>query len=209
MNPNYPISQEASEVHGITEDQVRDLEKFDYFASDILYIFEGAAISGFRSDYFDIPMLYKEFARVGINWDLSNVNLVDISKLYTRLFPRTLQAIHKRYFGVAFDNAHDAMADTDATRAIFFKMLGSGIIREDTGETVSGFDDLALFANFEKKKADIGGKFYYNEYDEICFAFGKYQNEVVGSNPNHHGFLNWMLKNDFMADAKEIAKRFL
>ena len=205
INPSYPISQEAIDVHGITAEAVKDAPTFAEVAVEIYEILKGCAIAGFNSDNFDIPMLHKEFERVGVMWDLEGVNIFDIKKMYSRLFPRTLKAVHQYYFGVDFDNAHDAMADTDATRRVFFKMLGMGI----KGETpINTMEDLSLYSNYDRRRADIAGKFYYNEDDKLCFAFGKHKDEVV-SKQAHFGFLSWMVRNDFQSDAKAIAKSFL
>ena len=85
VNPGVPIPKEASDVHGITDEMVKDKPFFKQYAQAIRNWFEGCDLAGFNSDNYDIPLLSAEFERVGlegINW---NPNLLDVMKLYRLL----------------------------------------------------------------------------------------------------------------------------
>lgn len=65
INPEMHIPEEASKVHGIYDEDVKDCPKFKEEAKNIAKVFEGADIAGFNSNRFDIPLLAEEFLRAG------------------------------------------------------------------------------------------------------------------------------------------------
>ncbi len=65
INPEMPIPAEATAVHHITDDDVKDAPTFKQIARSLADMFEGADIAGFNSNRFDVPMLAEEFARAG------------------------------------------------------------------------------------------------------------------------------------------------
>lgn len=69
INPGMPIPKEASDVHGITNEDVKDCPTFKEVARDIAKDFEGCDIAGFNSNRFDVPMLAEEFLRAGVDID--------------------------------------------------------------------------------------------------------------------------------------------
>ena len=64
INPTIPIPEEASKIHGLTDQDVKDAPTFQEVARSIANIFEGCDFAGFNSNKFDIPLLAEEF----INW---------------------------------------------------------------------------------------------------------------------------------------------
>lgn len=61
LNPEMPIPAEATAIHHITDDDVRDKPTFKDVAKDLDKVFEGCDIAGFNSNKFDIPLLVEEF----------------------------------------------------------------------------------------------------------------------------------------------------
>lgn len=103
------------EIHGITDEMVKDKPTFRQYAQGIRDWFYGSDIGGFNSDSYDVNLLIAEMNRVGItfaDWDL---NLLDVMKLYRKLYPNTLSEIYKRLFGEELDGAHNALNDVIAT----------------------------------------------------------------------------------------------
>src|SRR5690554_543401 len=71
FNPEMPIPAGASEVHGIYDNDVKDEPTFRQVAKGVHAFIQGCDLGGFNSNAFDIPMLYNEFLRAGIEWDYS------------------------------------------------------------------------------------------------------------------------------------------
>ena len=71
INPEMPIPAEATALHHITDDDVKDAPVFRQVAKDLARIFEGSDIAGFNSNRFDIPMLDQEFQRADVDFDFS------------------------------------------------------------------------------------------------------------------------------------------
>ena len=68
-------------------------------------------------------MLLEEFERVGIEFDLEGVNLVDVQNIFHQMEQRTLVAAYKFYCDKDLTNAHSAAADTNATYDVLKSML--------------------------------------------------------------------------------------
>ena len=71
INPTIHIPEEASNVHGIYDQDVADCPKFADIAADIWAFMADSDLGGFNSNHFDIPMLAEEFLRAGVKADLT------------------------------------------------------------------------------------------------------------------------------------------
>ena len=65
INPEMPIPAEASAVHHITDDDVKDCPTFKQIAKSLKAFMEGCDFGGFNSNRFDLPLLVEEFLRAG------------------------------------------------------------------------------------------------------------------------------------------------
>ncbi len=193
--PYVAISKGAQEVHGISMEDLIHCKPFKTYAKDILNFISGCDIAGFNSNRFDIPMLYNEFSRAGINWNWKNHKLIDVGNLYKIENPRTLEAAYKEYTGKELEDAHSAEADVEATIAVFENMVKEGTIEE-----------VALKSNYDKEIVDINGFFYKDEEGVIRFNFGTYRDEPIEDNLE---YLDWMYNKDFPADTTKIAEEYL
>ena len=79
------IPEQASAVHGIYDDDVKDCPTFKDIANDMLDILRDSDLAGYNSNYFDIPLLVEEFLRIGINLDLSNSKFVDVCVIFKKV----------------------------------------------------------------------------------------------------------------------------
>ncbi|MDE7459130.1 MAG: 3'-5' exonuclease, partial [Muribaculaceae bacterium] len=61
VNPEMPIPAEATAIHHITDDDVRNEPTFRQIAKSLAQLFVGCDIAGFNSNRFDIPLLDQEF----------------------------------------------------------------------------------------------------------------------------------------------------
>jgi len=115
INPGVPISEEAFAVHGISNEMLRTKPTFAQVAEEIFSFIGDADLAGYNSDRFDIPMLMEEFHRVGIQLDISRRRLLDVQKIFYKMEPRTLKAAYKLYCNKDLEDAHDALAEVQAT----------------------------------------------------------------------------------------------
>ena len=71
-----PIPKSSSDIHGITDEKVKDAPTFKEVANELKQFIDNADLSGYNSNRFDIPLLMEEFLRAGIQFDMSNRRMV-------------------------------------------------------------------------------------------------------------------------------------
>jgi DNA polymerase-3 subunit epsilon len=74
INPTIPIPAEAAAVHGITDDMVREEPTFQKVAKNLFNLIDDSDFCTFNGNRFDIPMLMEEFARCGMELDMTAEN---------------------------------------------------------------------------------------------------------------------------------------
>lgn len=203
FNPEMPIPAGASEVHGIYDDDVKDEPKFRQVAKGVHSFIQGCDLGGFNSNAFDIPMLYNEFLRAGIEWDYSGHRMIDVGNIYKRLFPRTLESAVQTFLGREHDGAHGAEKDTVETYEVMDYFLSNS--GDDVPKTV---DELHIYSNYDSEMLDLHGKFKYDvDGETILLNFGKHRGEPA---KDHLDFLEWMVtRADFTPDVNRIANQIL
>ncbi len=86
INPEIPIPKEASKIHGITDDDVKDAPTFKQVAKEIAKFIEGCDLAGYNSNQFDIPLLAEEFLRANVDFNIKNRRFVDVNVCSQKLF---------------------------------------------------------------------------------------------------------------------------
>jgi len=196
INPERPIPQEATEIHGITDEDVKDCPTFKQIAKSLAADIEGCDLAGFNSNRFDIPLLAEEFLRAGIDIDLNKRKFIDVQTIFHKKEQRTLGAAYVFYCGKELENAHSAEADTKAT----YEVLKSQLERYEDLE--NDIDFLSKYSSFNRN-VDFAGRFIYNDKNEEIVNFGKYKGrkvvEVLMIDP---GYYSWIMDNNFTLDTK-------
>lgn len=201
LNPERPIPAEATKVHGITDDDVKDAPTFKQVAKDLARIFEGCDVAGFNSNRFDIPLLEEEFLRAGVDFDFSKRRFIDVQTIFHKMEQRTLIAAYKFYCGKDLTDAHSAEADTRAT----YEVLKAQLDRYPNLE-----NDVAFLSEFSShnKNVDLAGRIIYNDDNVEIFNFGKHKGkpveEVLKKEPSYYG---WMMQGDFPLNTKKVLTR--
>lgn len=199
INPEKPIPEEASRVHGIYDEDVADCPTFKQVARNIAADIEGCDLAGFNSNRFDIPVLAEEFLRAGVDIDMSRRKFVDVQVIYHKLEQRTLSAAYKFYCGKNLEDAHSAEADTRATYEVLKAQLDRypEVLQND----MTFLSDYSSF----NKNVDFAGRMVYNEQGLEVFNFGKYKGmavtDVLQRDPNYYA---WILNNDFTLNTKAM-----
>ena len=204
LNPTVHIPAEATAIHGIADEDVKDCPTFLEKAKEIFAFFEGCDLSGFNADRFDIPCLEEEFARCAMNFAASRRKHVDVQRIYHRMEPRDLSSAVKFYCGHSLEGAHGAEADAAAT----LEVLKAQFARTDSNyaqlpRNVDALDEYLV--PHDPLNADRNGFFRWKD-GEWTINFGKKRGEslkrIMLNEPN---FLKWILKGDFDTEVRMIA----
>ena len=201
INPEMHIPEQASEVHGIYDDDVKDCPTFKQVAKDVAHDFEGADIAGFNSNRFDVPLLAEEFLRAGVDLDMTRRKFIDVQVIFHKMEQRTLSAAMKFYCGKELEGAHSADADTRATYEVLQAQL------DRYGELQN---DIAWLSEFSShtRNVDFAGRIVYDDKGVEVFNFGKYKGipvvEVLRRDPSYY---SWMMQGDFSLNTKQVLTR--
>lgn len=205
VNPERPIPPEATAVHGIKDEDVRDAPTFSQLRGDVERILEGADLAGFNSVRFDQPLLEHELARAGSDFDLKGVRHLDAMRIFHTMERRDLSAAYRFYCNEDLVGAHGALADATATLEILDAQVG----RYD--EVPSDTEALHRFCNPDEGKwVDRSRKLMFDDKGEAVFTFGKLQGQSLRAVvQGDRGYLEWMLKKDFSEELKGILREAL
>ena len=199
VNPEIPIPEEASKVHGIYDEDVKDCPVFKQIAKELAHYIEGCDLGGYNSNRFDIPLLAEEFLRVGVDFDMSRRKFVDVQTIFHKMEQRTLSAAYQFYCEKSLEDAHTAAADTMAT----YEVLKAQLDRyEDKLE--NNIEFLSKFST-QNKNVDFAGFIIYDEKGIEVFNFGKNKGVAVEKVlKEQQGYYDWMMKSDFPLYTKKM-----
>lgn len=208
INPEMPISKEATAIHGIRDEDVADKPTFARFAKALKPLFENKLIVGYNMLAFDVPIILAEFERAGVELNLSG-KFLDVFKIEKKLSPRTLAATYRNYTGMSLENAHDAMADIEATRTILSYQTNKAaeelaIAEDGYGAKVPTLSDFMYQLSDTFDMVDFYGKFGRDEEGWLVFKFGKHPGKRVIDQP---AYSDWILGSDFPAQIKKLIKQ--
>ena len=196
INPEMPIPEAASAVHGITDEMVRQAPTFKQAANEIRQFLEQCDIAGYNSNRFDIPMLAEEFLRAGLDLDIRNRKLIDVQKIFHMMEQRTLSAAYKFYCNKNLEAAHSAEADATAT----YEVLEAQLQRYP--QLGNDLESILKFVG-EEGIVDFARRFVLENGVEV-FNFGKHKGrpvaEVLRAEPQYY---DWMMRGDFPLHTKQ------
>ncbi|MEA4904970.1 MAG: 3'-5' exonuclease [Petrimonas sp.] len=199
INPEMPIPPQATAIHGITDDDVKDCPTFKQVAKSLADMLEGCDLAGFNSSRFDVPVLSEEFLRAGVDFDMSKRKFVDVQIIFHKKEQRTLEAAYKFYCEKELENAHSAEADTIAT----YEVLKSQLDRYPDLENDIAFlsKEYSSFNN----NVDFAGRIIFDENGVEVFNFGKHKGKsVVQVLRNEPSYYSWMMDGDFPLNTKQM-----
>jgi DNA polymerase-3 subunit epsilon len=192
-----PIPANITDIHGITDDMVKDAPTFKQAAHEIKQFLDGCDIACYNAYRLDIPLLMEEFIRVDVEFDMKNRKVVDVQKIYHQMEQRTLSAAYRFYCNKELEGAHSAETDAAATAEILsaqlerYPQLGNSI-------------DSVLKATGEDQIIDFARRFAYNDKGEEVFNFGKHKGrtvaDVMKTEPQYY---DWMMKGEFPMNTKQ------
>ena len=196
INPQIPIPKSSSDIHGITDEKVKDAPVFKEVANELKQFIDNADLSGYNSNRFDIPLLMEEFLRAGIVLDMNNRRMLDVQTIFHMMEKRTLGAAYKFYCQKELIDAHSAEIDASATWEILEAQLERYEHLGNTLETILQFTGEEKFVDFARR--------FIMDNDVEVFNFGKHKGrcvaEVLKAEPQYY---DWMMKGDFPLHTKQ------
>lgn len=198
LNPTIPISAEATAIHGISNEDVKDEPVFSEIADHIISMIRASDLCGYNSNKFDIPLLAEELLRAEKDYDLKKSHFVDVQVIFFQKEPRTLGAAYKVYCGKELMSAHSAETDTRAT----FEILKSQFLKyDDLPAEVSKLADYTSQTN----NVDFAGRIVYNDKGVEIINFGKHKGKSVEEVlKTDYGYYGWMMQSDFPLYTKKV-----
>ena len=202
FNPDgMPIPAEASAIHGIYDDDVKDCPTFAQEAQTILDFLEGCDLAGYNILRYDIPMLAEEFTRANLPFSVTTRRCLDVQRIFHQKEPRDLSAALQFYCGDAHIDAHGAEADVEATVRVFEGQLER---YQDLPRNIEALDQYCNPQN--PNWVDAAGRLAWKN-GEAAINFGKNRGKLLRDLvENDRGFINWLLKSDFPPDTREIVQ---
>ena len=211
INPQMPIPEKSSKIHGIYDDDVKNAPTFKEVAKILAKFMEGCDLAGFNSNRFDIPLLAEEFLRADVDIDMKRRKFIDVQAIFHKMEKRTLSAAFKYYCHQELDGAHSAMVDTRATYDVLKAQLD--LYRETAYEDADGnvtkpiqneVEALSRFSAYDRN-VDYVGRIVYDENGIEVFNFGKNKGvpveKVLKEQP---GYFGWIINGEFPLYTKKV-----
>ena len=210
VNPKMHIPIEASNVHGITDEEIKEEPTFRQLAKGILEFFNGCDLCGFNLLDFDLPLLEHEFKRVGLEFSRGNRQTIDTMAIFHMRVPydpetgRNLKAAYLLYCGKELKNAHSADSDVRACAEILDGQLD---MYDDLPREVTGL--CTVCSGVREDFVDLVGKFVWMD-GEASFNFGRHKGRLLRDiYEEYSDYLEWMLGQDFSPEVIDIITKAL
>lgn len=198
INPKMQIPQATTDLHGITNEMVKDAPGFEELAGQLVDHLEAAEVFVAYNYAFDFQFLQNELFKT-VQYELKESDFVflDPYKIFRTMFPHNLSNAYKFYTGQEMQGAHSAIHDIRATKVVL-----------EAQETQ--YPDLFAKGLKEVERITIGdtsilGKWFKAQDDLISFKQGKHRGETVAK--IHKDYLKWIysLEDITMSERRFIA----
>lgn len=197
INPQIPIPAAITEIHGITNEMVKDAPVFKQVAQEIKQSLDGCDLACYNAYRLDIPMLVEEFLRADVEFDMKNRKVIDVQKIFHQMEQRTLSAAYKFYCQKNLDGAHGAEVDAAATAEILYAQL------ERYPQLGNNVDSIIKLVG-DDSIIDFARRFIYDDKGVEVFNFGKHKGrpvtDVLKAEPQYY---DWMMKGEFPMNTKQ------
>jgi DNA polymerase III subunit epsilon len=208
INPEKAIPKEASLLHGIYDNDIKDAPSFQMIAKELVKFLQGCDLAGFNILRFDIPMLTESFLRAGVDFKMENRKVIDAQRIFHLMEKRNLTAAYQFYCHKALKGAHSAMADTEATLAVLEAQIAhyeNQPVQDHVGHTLGIIENdvTKLHELLSTPMVDFAGRMAYDPQGKVVFNFGKHKGKsVVQVLKQEPSYYHWIMKGDFALDTK-------
>ncbi|MCH9609904.1 MAG: 3'-5' exonuclease DinG [Chlamydiales bacterium] len=171
VNPGIPIPPDATAIHGITDEMVKEAPSFkEVGEAFITFCGEEGVLIAHNNDNFDRHFLTNEAARHGFTfpeWEM--VDSLKWARKYRPDLPKHSLQFLRQIYGVAENRAHRALDDVKVLHEVFSQMI----------------DDLSIETVLELLNNSPA-----NEGDSM--PFGKHQGKPLSEVPP--SYIKWLAK---------------
>ncbi len=199
VHPGCAIPEQATNVHGITDDDVRDAPPFKEVAPVVQTLLDDAVLMAYNHE-FDLEFLDAELKRAGGPGIQPRSPTIDPMLHFREHHPDTsnrLEHAVQHYLDEPLDGAHRALHDTEAMVEVFRAM-------RRVHPALS--QDLASAIVEPRDWVDEEKKLYADEDGTVRFGFGKHEGKPVRA---HASYAEWMLDGDFPEETKARLREIL
>lgn len=199
IHPGRPIPTSASDVHGITDQDVADHPRFDHVAPLVQTLVDDAILMAYNHG-FDKAFLHAELVRAGGHGIADKHPFIDPMEHFKRFEPTTRNTLGhsvEHYLGRDLDGAHRAIHDTQAMVEVFCCQW------ETHPQMGTSLEDVLVE---HKDWLDPGRKVYRDAAGTARFGFGKHTGQPVAENQS---YAEWMLGADFDEATKRVLREHL
>lgn len=204
INPQIAIPPEITEVHGISDEDVRHAPFFIDIAKVLSLGIEGCDVCGYSVD-FDLRFLKREFERARMVVPVWG-HVLDPKRIFHLLYARNLTAAVEEFIGkqeaLEFQTvAHDALEDT----RMALRVLEAQLAREDwLPRTPEGLAAWTKERDLRSNRFDPAGKLAWR-HGELVINFGN-KELLTPVHRAERGYLKWMLNGDFSDEVKAVVR---
>lgn len=120
VNPSVSITN--SYIHNITDSMVEGKQSFADIAPELLRMIKQAdCLVGYNIRQYDMPLLYIEFLRCGIDLHKEcKIQLLDVLEMVREVEQsKKLTDVYRRTFKEELKGSHDALNDISATKKLY------------------------------------------------------------------------------------------
>lgn len=176
------MAQGAVEKTGLTDEFIRENGvELAVVWPEITAFIADCDLLTYNGNHFDIPMLYANLSRRGLDFKFSGRRYYDSMTIERERRSLTLSNVYERYYNEPLEDAHDALNDVRATVRVFEaqRNVSEDDIEKDSFEMLSPEGLLVYDASLKA----------------IVFTRGKYAKrtvyDVCSSDPN---YIRWIFK---------------
>ncbi len=192
VNPCEPIPLESTAIHGFTNKDLTNAPSFKKIAKGLFQFLSNVDIGGYNVMRFDLRILFNEFKRVDLQFDLASIRILDPFQIFVKKQKRDLSTAYEFFCGKKLENAHGAKADNLATIEV---LLGQLAMYEDLPKDLDGLSDFCFDSGENSLDPE---RFLVWRNNKVVVNFGKHKGRLLEDVAREdHSFLYWVSKNNF------------
>lgn len=202
---SFPLKR--TDVHGVTDAMLDGAPSFVSIARSLHEQLDGCDIATFNGANYDVPLLWEEFFRAQIMWDVSRHNFIDVAVLWRKMEPRSLGDAMKRFCGGITEPMHDAGVDARATYHVVSGMLMAWPdAPRDVLELAKVTAPTSKIGGVELPRIDLAGVLVRNADGDAVYSHKTNRGTRLRDDP---GYARWILGKDFSENTKLVIREEL